>query len=42
MNPIYIHRLEQDNKNVNNTKKFIFKKLNFEILKQNSKKPTQI
>ncbi|WP_215538081.1 plasmid maintenance protein [Borreliella bavariensis] len=37
MNPIYIHRLEQDNKIVNN-KKYIFRKLHFEILEQNSKK----
>ncbi|MBB6032076.1 hypothetical protein HNR35_001079 [Borreliella spielmanii] len=31
-------RLKQDTENVNNPKKFIFKKLHFQILGQNSKK----
>ncbi|WP_246863556.1 plasmid maintenance protein, partial [Borreliella garinii] len=35
----YKNRLEQNAKNVNNTKKFIFKELHLEILGQNSKKP---
>ncbi|WKC78434.1 hypothetical protein QIA30_00165 (plasmid) [Borreliella turdi] len=39
---LYKNRVEQNAKNVNNTKKFIFRKIHLEILEQNSKKPTQI
>lgn len=42
MNSIYNHRLEQDTKNVNNTKKFIFKKLHLEILQENNLKNPEI
>ncbi|MBB6032077.1 hypothetical protein HNR35_001080 [Borreliella spielmanii] len=38
MTLIINHRLKQDTENVNNPKKFIFKKLHFQILGENSKK----